>query len=185
MQGAVTIERIDSLNFSNNNPNKGNVEAIIDSVKEFGFNDCVVAYGPDTVRNVKAGEHRLKAAAAEGKVEVPVFWLDVASEDEADAYMLADNRIASNSRWDLTKLATAVDGFSTFTGTGFGSASDLMQFASTVSGFGGSAVQVSIGDFSFEIPARQWADWEEGLRYEASTESTDAASILKARLGLF
>lgn len=178
----ITIEPVSSLNFSPNNPNIGDVPSIVLSINEFGFADCVIAVDPDGERRIIAGEHRVKAARQTGIETVPVFWFE--NENDAVAYMLADNNIASHSIWDVPKLMDLSDTFESFDGLPFNNSQELATFAlSKVPAFR-ATLEVSIGDFRFNVKAENWADWEDDLRREAAESSTDAVSIIKTRLGL-
>ncbi len=183
MQRGLTIERTESLNFSTTNPNRGSVPDITISIKEFGFLDCIVAVGYDGERRIIAGEHRLKGAIECGVEFVPVFWADMEGA-EADAYMLADNAIASHSVWDVTQLAELGERFESFSGLPFENVAELVSFAEDHTGFGEAAITIAFGDFTFSVSAAAWAAWEEDLRYEAADNSTDAVTIIKNRVGL-
>lgn len=185
MLGEISIELISSLNFSENNPNEGDVGAISESIEEFGFLDCVEAYDPDGARLVKAGHHRILAALEQGIDEVPVFWLSITDPVEADAYMLGNNQIGSHSKWDMGKLSGVVAQFTTFEGTGFSNREQLLAFADKSTGFGSGTITISVGDFDFTVSAREWVEWETQLREQTAQEATDAASVLKERLGLY
>lgn len=78
------------------NPNQGDVGAIVESIETVGFYGVVVAQKPTDTRKtgrILAGEHRWRAAKAEGAETIPVCWVDVTDAD-ADRILLADNQIA-------------------------------------------------------------------------------------------
>ena len=78
------------------------VQQIARSIQEFGFNNPVLI---DTDGTIIAGHGRVMAAKALGYTEVPCVILGHLSERQRKAYILADNKIALNSGWDLEKLA--------------------------------------------------------------------------------
>ena len=90
------------------NPRKNDgrpVEAVMDSIKRFGFAAPIIARQEDG--QVIAGHTRLKAAKALGLERVPVRYLDL---DPADAALLAlaDNKIGELAEWDAEALARIV-----------------------------------------------------------------------------
>jgi DNA modification methylase len=87
------------------NPRKhkrAQVAAIADSIKAFGFNAPILV---DPKGKVLAGHGRLEAAKFLGLAEVPVICLTDLSESQAQAYMIADNRLTDRSSWDDEILA--------------------------------------------------------------------------------
>ena len=79
------------------------VEAIAESIREFGFNDPVGVWGPKNI--VVEGHGRLLAARKLGMVEIPCIRLDHLSDEQRRAYTLAHNKTAENSSWDMDMLA--------------------------------------------------------------------------------
>lgn len=73
------------------------INQIAASIREFGFNNPILTDGKN---GVVAGHGRLAAAIKLGMEKVPVIELSHLSEAQKKAYILADNRIAENARWD-------------------------------------------------------------------------------------
>ena len=120
---AASWRHVDQLRPHPGNPrhNDGRpAEFVADSIRRFGFpSPIVVAVGEGLV---VAGHTRLKAirlllaadpaftvAGAPGPGFVPVIDHPFASEAEAVAYMLADNRTAELAGWDEPALAGILD----------------------------------------------------------------------------
>ena len=77
------------------------VPELMNSIRRFGFLvPCVITR--DMV--VVCGHTRLKAAKALGMLEVPCVFADGLTEDEINAYRLADNKLSERSMWDFGKL---------------------------------------------------------------------------------
>lgn len=72
------------------------------SIREFGFINPVLI---DAVGNIIAGHGRVLAAQAEGMTEVPCVLVEHLSDAQRRAYILADNRLAEMSGWDLDMVA--------------------------------------------------------------------------------
>lgn len=72
------------------------VEKIANSIREFGFNQPIVA---DRDGVIIVGHGRYQAALLLGLEKVPVAYLDI-SQSKANAYRLADNRL-NESEWDM------------------------------------------------------------------------------------
>ncbi len=82
--------------------NPGQIAEIAGSIRAFGFtNPILVGENGDVV----AGHGRLAAARQLGLGEVPVIPLVGLTELERRQLILADNRIALNSGWDLEMLS--------------------------------------------------------------------------------
>lgn len=79
------------------------VEQICRSIKEFGFTNPLLIDDED---RIIAGHGRLMAASALKMTEVPVMVLSGLSESQRRALILADNKIALNSGWDLQLLSS-------------------------------------------------------------------------------
>jgi DNA modification methylase len=78
------------------------VRAIAHSIEAFGFNAPILV---DKDKQIIAGHARFDAAKLLGRTEVPVLCLDHLSPIQANAYMLADNKLTDRSSWDEVTLA--------------------------------------------------------------------------------
>ena len=78
------------------------VEQLTRSVEEFGFTNPLLV---DEQDRIIAGHGRLQAALALKMTEVPVIILTGLSDAQRRALILADNKIALNSGWDLKLLS--------------------------------------------------------------------------------
>jgi DNA modification methylase len=102
---AVIYRRIDELRLNPKNPrlhSARQIRQIARSIEAFGFNVPVLV---DAHFEVIAGHGRVMAARLLGWNEVPIIRLDHLSEDQAKAFMIADNRLTENSLWDERILA--------------------------------------------------------------------------------
>src|SRR5260370_3966104 len=77
------------------------IPQIAASIKAFGFNNPILV---DSNYGIIAGHGRLLAARQLGLEEVPVNVLDHLSETQKPAYIIADNQLALNARWDAELL---------------------------------------------------------------------------------
>ena len=102
------------------NPNRGNVGAISESIDANGFYG-VVGYQKSTKR-ILFGNHRFEAAKLAGATELPALEIDV-DDDAALRIMLVDNRTATFAENDDELLADILSHLSTtsaeLSGTGF------------------------------------------------------------------
>ena len=82
-----------------NNPriNDSAVEGVKRSIESFGFNVPIVV---DINNVVVTGHTRLKAAIELGLTSVPVIVASHLTEEQIQAFRLADNRVSENSSWD-------------------------------------------------------------------------------------
>lgn len=86
-----------------NNPriNDNAVEAVMNSIKEFGFNVPLVI---DKNNMIVAGHTRYKAANKLKLETVPCYRVENLTEEQIKAFRLADNKVSELAEWDFTKL---------------------------------------------------------------------------------
>lgn len=82
------------------------VQQICKSISEFGFNNPVLI---DEGNEIVAGHGRVMAAKDLGMEEVPCVRLSHLSDRQRRAYILADNKIALESGWDLDLLSAELN----------------------------------------------------------------------------
>lgn len=107
MQGANKLDRVSVetlIPYAKNARTHSDeqVAQIAGSIREFGFNNPVLV---DKDNTIIAGHGRVLAARKLGLTDVPVIVLDHLTESQRKAYVLADNRIALNSGWDVSMLS--------------------------------------------------------------------------------
>lgn len=86
-----------------NNPrnNDGAVDAVAESIKQFGFKVPIVI---DRDNVIVAGHTRLKAARKIGLEKVPCIVADDLTPEQIKAYRLADNKTSELAEWDFSAL---------------------------------------------------------------------------------
>ena len=91
------------------NPRKNDeaVEAVANSIKEFGFKVPIVI---DSKNNVVCGHTRLKAAKKLKLDSVPCVIADDLTEEQIKAFRLADNKVGELAEWDFDLLGEELDG---------------------------------------------------------------------------
>ena len=91
-----------------NNPrfNDDAVEAVANSIQEFGFKQPIVV---DSEGVIIVGHTRYKAAQELGLETVPVLVADDLTEDQVKAYRLADNKVGELATWDYQLLLEEID----------------------------------------------------------------------------
>ena len=82
------------------------VPALVAAIKRFGFNQPVVI---DHSNVLVCGHTRIKAALELRMREVPCVYVEGLTQEEIDAYRLADNKIAEQALWDYDKLKVELD----------------------------------------------------------------------------
>ena len=83
------------------------VEAVANSIREFGFKQPIVV---DKDNVIIAGHTRWKAAKKLKLKEVPVIVASDLSEDQVRAYRIADNSTGELATWDYDKLVEELQG---------------------------------------------------------------------------
>ena len=91
-----------------NNPRQNGeaVDSVAASIKEFGFRQPIVV---DKDMVVIVGHTRLKAAKKLKLKKVPVLVADDLSEEQVNAYRLADNKTNELAEWDMDRLSEELD----------------------------------------------------------------------------
>ncbi len=80
------------------------LDKLMKSIGQFGFTNPVLASKDGMIL---AGHARCKAAQKAGIEEVPVIFLDLEGAD-ADAYLIADNKIQEETSWEKETLADLI-----------------------------------------------------------------------------
>jgi len=99
---------IDDLQEWSLNPrvNDAAAERLAGLMGQYGF-VCPIIASPD--KTIRAGHTRLKAARQAGLSEVPVIFVEFASEEEAELFAIADNKAGEWASWDEGMLADLFD----------------------------------------------------------------------------
>ena len=104
----IEIADISSIKPYENNPRKLSekaIEKVAMSLKEYGFRQPIVV---DKDRVIVAGHTRFRASKKLGLKQVPVSIIDNLTEEQINAYRIADNRTAEESEWDSELLAMEI-----------------------------------------------------------------------------
>ena len=94
------------------------VQAIVNSINEFGFSDPIGVWGRDNV--IVEGHGRLEAAKKLKLDKVPVIHLDHLTDEQRRAYALAHNKTAELSSWLDDVLGDELDNIFNIDMTDFG-----------------------------------------------------------------
>ena len=99
----VETVSIDKIKPYENNPrnNDDAVDAVANSIKEFGWQQPIVV---DNGGVIIAGHTRYKAAKQLKLKEVPIVVADKLTEEQVNAYRLADNKSGELANWNTKKL---------------------------------------------------------------------------------
>ena len=97
----------DIFPYENNPRNNDNaVEAVANSIREFGFQQPLVL---DKNNVIIVGHTRYKAAKKLGLKSVPCVIADNLNEEQCKAYRLADNKVGELAEWNMDLLAIELD----------------------------------------------------------------------------
>jgi hypothetical protein len=115
----IVDKPIELLRPYENNPrnNEQAVEAVANSIKEFGFKVPIVATIDGEIVN---GHTRFKAAKFLKLKTVPVLIADDLTEEQIKAFRLADNKTGELADWDVELLYSELDELTGFDMTMFG-----------------------------------------------------------------
>lgn len=103
----VDIKLADLKPYENNPRNNDNaVQYVKNSIKEFGFKVPLVV---DKDNVIVCGHTRYKAAVQMGFAEVPCILADDLTEEQINAFRLADNKTQELAEWDWNKIGIELD----------------------------------------------------------------------------
>ncbi|MCR5524690.1 MAG: ParB N-terminal domain-containing protein [Lactobacillus sp.] len=133
--------KIDEVKPYPNNPrnNDDGVEAVANSIKEFGWQQPIVV---DKDNVIIVGHTRYKAAKKLGMDKVPVVVADGLSPEQVKAYRLADNKTGELTDWDMGLLDDELADIADIDMSDFGFDLDL----------GDDEAKVQEDDFDEEVP---------------------------------
>lgn len=105
----VTLSVEDLMPYENNarKHTDDDVQTIINSIRDFGFNDPIGIWSDKNI--IVEGHGRLMAAKKLGMTEVPCIRLDHLNDEQRRAYTLAHNKTTENSEWDFDTLFEELD----------------------------------------------------------------------------
>ena len=174
----VTMRKLAELVPYENNPrdNSKAVNAVAESIKEFGFKNPIIVDKGDVI---VAGHTRYKAAEKLGLDEVPVIVADDLSDEQIKAFRLADNKTAELAEWKFDLLETELADICEIDMTAFGF--DIDAFADKVTDVQEDTFVIDLPD---EPTAKLGQIWKLGRHRLICGDSTDAAVIDKLMDGV-
>lgn len=104
----IEMKSVNELVPYENNPrnNESAVDAVAESIREFGFKQPIVV---DANNIVIAGHTRLKASKKLGLKEVPCIIADDLTEEQIKAFRLVDNKTGELAEWDFEALSAELE----------------------------------------------------------------------------
>lgn len=115
---SLLINTSDLRPYKQNPRNNDNaIEAVAESIKAFGFKVPIVI---DRENVIVCGHTRLKAAQKLKLETVPCVIADDLTDEQIQAFRLADNKTAELAEWDVARLALELDDLSAFDMSKFG-----------------------------------------------------------------
>src|SRR5690554_4092315 len=104
----IVLKSVNDLIEYDNNPrhNDEAVEAVANSIREFGFKVPIIITSEDVI---VAGHTRLKASKKLGLDEVPCIIADDLTEEQIKAFRLADNKTSELATWNFEALEEELD----------------------------------------------------------------------------
>lgn len=105
----IVEKKVGELKAYEKNPRKNDnaVEAVANSIREFGFKVPIVIDSNDVI---VCGHTRLKAAIQLGMENVPCIIANDLTDEQIKAFRLADNKTAELATWDFSKLFDEIQG---------------------------------------------------------------------------
>lgn len=116
IEQTYSVVPIDSVSPHPDNPRKGNVGVIEESINENDWYGAIVVQ--KSTGFIVAGNHRWLAAKARGATEIPAIFRDI-SDAKALRIMLVDNRSSDVATYDFELLDQLLRGLDSLEGTGF------------------------------------------------------------------
>lgn len=158
---------LDSLHQHPDNPRKGDVEAIMSSLRRFGqVRPIVVQEGTDVI---VAGNHTFQAVERLGWDKIAAIKVPL-TDDEARAYLIADNRLGDTATYDDQGLLAVLERVMSSTGlegTGF-TPDDVDDLVAALDRIPTTPEEEFTGDYAErpEDTAARWEGRNEGQKRE-------------------
>lgn len=109
--------------------NENAVNAVAESIKEFGFKVPIVV---DSNNVIVAGHTRLKAARLLGLDKVPCIVADDLTPEQVKAFRLADNKTSELAEWDFSLLEKELSELSDIDMSMFGFTDSELDFSDDI-----------------------------------------------------
>tara|TARA_Y100000004_G_scaffold111847_1_gene125577 strand:+ start:937 stop:1605 length:669 start_codon:yes stop_codon:yes gene_type:complete len=218
----VEYQNLDDIVEADSNPKDHDLGVLYQSMKRFGFTEPIMMN--EHTGKLLAGHGRLQALkmmrdngeTAPDRIDVQTdtedknieYWyvpvitgISIENVGEAQAYLLADNRITELGGWKPMDLMESLTDIIEETGTLDGTGYDLDDVETILGDMESTTfeiddkqiaentdeteVSVAVGRYKFKVPAEDFYDWEEMV--QSSTNSKDVVDIslwIKENLGL-
>jgi len=190
--GGAVLVRINDLTPYPQNPRRGDIQAIAESLSYHGqFKPIVVNKKNNTIL---AGNHTFKAAKRLGWKTISAVYVDV-DPIEARRIMLADNRINDLASYNEGLLETVLKTFDDLNGTGF-TDGDIKALEKIINDGENPKSdkeptdklqddpEIKISAWHFTINPVAYSAWKDQLSHEAEQSKPKAINIIRQRLGL-
>lgn len=116
-QLAPMLRPVGVLHTHERNPRRGDIEAIAASLQRFGQQRPILH---DAGNSIVAGNHTYQAALTIGWTHIAATRSDLASAEEIERYLIADNRTSDLATYDNAELRALLEAQGTLDGTGYG-----------------------------------------------------------------
>jgi len=210
-------KKLEEIEYADINPKDHDLGVIYQSIKRFGFiNPPLVNTATGKLLAGHGRLETLKMIKQEGQF-VPKFieiddngeWLvpvlesaDLKDEGEAQAYLLADNRITEIGGWhtlDLVdSLKDVIEATGSLDGIGYeiGDIEDLLEdlereefsvrdYGDGSAGEDETSATIQIGRYKQKVPIEDFYDWEQSVKGQVGTsEINEINEWIKSQLGL-
>ena len=212
---SVEYINLDDIIEADSNPKDHDLGVLYQSMKRFGFTEPIMMN--EHTGKLLAGHGRLQALkmikdngeTAPDRIDVkkdtwyvPVITgISIENVGEAQAYLLADNRITELGGWKPMDLMESLSDIIEETGTLDGTGYDLDDVETILGDMENTTfdvsdevvkdvkdeteVSIAVGRYKFKVPADDFYDWEEMV--QSTTNSKDVVDIslwIKDSLGL-
>jgi len=209
---------LDEIIEADNNPKDHDLGVIYQSINRFGFTNPIMLN--ESTGKLLAGHGRLQAlklikdanepvpdriVEEDGRWMVPVIkGINIDNPAEAQAYLLADNRLTELGGWKNIDLIESLNEIMEKTGDLDGTGYDLEDIDTILrdlerDSFGDAAgestesaetldeteVSIAVGRYKFKVPAEDFYDWEEMVKSSSGAQDVVGISLwIKESLGL-
>jgi len=201
----IIQKSVDDLHVYEYNPrdNEAAVEAVMNSIQEFGFLVPVVIKADG---EIGAGHTRWEAARRLGMVNIPCVLADHLTDEQMKQFRIIDNKVAELATWDIDLLAQEITSLEA-TGldfTDFGFTGDELDSLVNITADDSTAAsnvntrpspqqqqsrapantRIVIGEFTAFIPTAVYRQWANQIRVECNHDQDDITDHLMELLGI-
>lgn len=198
----IEYKNINEIEGADINPKDHDIGTLYNSINRFGFTQPLLINR--ATNKLLAGHGRLitllqmqqagdkvpdRIVETEQDWQVPVYFVDIKDEAEAQAYLIADNRLTELGGWKSDELLLSLKDIVEETGSLDGVGWDLEDIDDLMSTFEKEddepeveEVPIKVGKYKFKVSKNAYEDWSLMVQSQVGKDKEDIADWITQQL---